>query len=150
MPFKFNISEKSGKTFHFEGEAEGLEGKEIGQKISGQEINPDLAGYEFEITGGTDLGGLPMLSQVDGFARARVLLGYGKGMHGKSRKEGKKFRSNMSPPGMRRRKTVRGKVLSEAVSQVNLKVLKNGAKKLEEIYPDQCKPKEKKEAPAAA
>lgn len=143
MPFKFNISEKSGKTFHFEAEAEGLEGKEIGQKFLGQEVNPDLAGYEFEITGGTDAGGLPMLPDVDGIATKRVLLSYGRGMHGKSRKEGKKFRSNMSPPGMRRRKTVRGKVISPAVAQINLKVVKAGAKKLEEVFPDQCKPKEK-------
>lgn len=145
MPFKFNISEKSGKTFHLESEAESLDGKEIGQKISGSDINSDLAGYEFEITGGTDSGGIPMLPQIEGFARARALLGYGRGMHGKSRKEGKKFRSNMSPPGMRRRKTVRGKIISEAVAQVNLKVLKAGSKKLEEVFPDQCKPKEKKE-----
>ena len=48
---------------------------------------------------------------------------------------------------MRRRKTVRGKVISLAVAQINLKVLKNGSKKLEEVFSDQCKPKEKKETP---
>lgn len=147
--FRFNISEKTGKTFHLEAESEDLAGKEIRNKISGKEISPDLEGYEFEITGGTDKGGLPMLEAEDGIALRGVLLNYGKCMHGKSRKEGKKFRSNMKPNGMRRRKTVRGKVISGDIMQINLKVLKQGHKPLTEIFPDQCQPKEKKEVKKA-
>jgi small subunit ribosomal protein S6e len=142
MPFKFNLSTKDGKTFHVETESEEIDGKEIGQKISGPDISSELSGYEFEITGGTDSAGLPMLPDAGGIATKRILLKYGRGMHGKSRKEGKKFRSNMKPKGLRRRKTVRGKVISDAIAQINLKVLKQGTKKLEEIFPDQCKPKE--------
>jgi small subunit ribosomal protein S6e len=145
MAFKFNVSSKDGKTYHFESESESIDGKELNQKILGQEIYPDLAGYEFEITGMSDNSGLTSLSSVDGVGLKRVLLSYGKGMHGKSRKEGKKFRSNMKPNGMRRRKTSRGKVISPNIAQINLKILKEGGKKLAEIWPEQCLPKAKEE-----
>jgi len=45
--------------------------------------------------------------------------------------------------GVRLRKTVRGKVISEKVVQINMKVLKHGKKKLEEVFPDQNKVPEK-------
>ncbi|MBS3094290.1 30S ribosomal protein S6e [Candidatus Pacearchaeota archaeon] len=143
MVFKFNLSMKNGKTFKLESDSEALDGKEIGQKISGSEISPDLDGYEFEIMGGSDKAGMPMLPNVDGTNLKRVLLGYGKGMHKRSRREGKKKRSNFTPKGLRLRKTVRGKTISLDITQVNLKVLKQGNKSLEEIFPDQCQPKEK-------
>lgn len=144
MAYKFNISTKDGKTYKLEGEAESLEGKEIGMKLSGNEIHSDLAGYELEITGGTDNAGLALLSTVEGLSKKRVLLTYGTGMHKRSRKEGKKKRSNFTPKGLRLRKTVRGKVISPETAQVNLKVVKEGGKKLHEIWPDQNQPKEKK------
>ena len=40
------------------------------------------------------------------------------------------------------RKTVRGRVISPAIVQVNLKILKEGKKKLTEIFPDQNQKKE--------
>ena len=43
---------------------------------------------------------------------------------------------------MRRRKTVRGKIISPAIIQINMKILKHGSKKLEEIFPEQNKAKE--------
>ena len=60
-------------------------------------------------------------------------------MQKKPRKEGKRKRSRSKPKGLRLRKTVRGKTISEAISQINLKVLKEGKKKLLEIFPDQNK-----------
>ena len=65
-------------------------------------------------------------------------------MHKRSRREGKKKRSNFTPKGLRLRKTVRGKVLSPETAQVNLKVLKEGGKKLSEIWPEQNQKKEEK------
>jgi len=50
--------------------------------------------------------------------------------------------------GLRLRKTVRGKVISQLTSQINLSVLKVGTKSLSEIFPDQNKPKEAKKADA--
>lgn len=146
MPFKINISEKDGKTYHLESEAEELAGKSLHDKINGNILNPELSGYEFEITGASDKAGFPSLEQVEGVGLKRVLLGYGKGMKIKPRREGKKPLSNPKPKGLRLRKTVRGKVISQDMVQINLKVLKEGHKKLKEIFAEQNQPKPKAEA----
>lgn len=141
--FKINISEKSGKTFHLESEAESLAGKELREKIDGSEISPELSGYEFEITGASDNAGFPALENVDGIILKKVLLTYGKGMKKKSRREGKRKLPKNRPKGLRLRKTVRGKVLSPNIVQINLKVLKEGAKKLADIFSEQTQKKAK-------
>jgi len=144
MPFKINISEKNGKTYHLELESEELVGKELHDKISGKEILADLEGYEFEITGASDKAGFTAMKNVEGIGLKRILLSYGKGMKKKPRKEGKKKLSKNKPKGLRLRKTVRGKIISPAISQINLKILKQGGKTLSEIFPEQCKGKENK------
>lgn len=126
MPFKLNISEK-GKAWKIELADENLVGKSVGEKFDGKEINADLEGYQFEITGASDLSGFPLSKDVDGIALKRVLLTKGWGMRD-SRK------------GVRMRKTVRGKVISPLTSQINLKVIKAGKKSLVEMFPDQNKP----------
>ena len=150
MPFKINISEKNGKTFHTDLDSEALFGKEIKGKVQGTEISPDLAGYEFEIAGASDKAGFTVMENVDGILLKKVLLRYGKGMHRRSRREGKKKRSNFTPKGLKQRVTVRGKIISPEIVQINLKILKEGAKKLSEIFPEQNKKEEKKvETPVA-
>lgn len=141
--FKINISEKSGKTFHLEAESEELIGKALHDKIPGEDILADLKGYEFEITGVSDKAGFPALEIVDGMGLKKILLRYGKGMKKRPRREGKKKRSNPKPKGLRLRKTVRGKIISPEISQVNLKILKVGNKELSDIFPEQNKEKEK-------
>lgn len=141
MTFKINISEKTGKTYHLESESEEFIEKELHNKINGKEISDDLSGYEFEITGASDKAGFTAMENVEGIGLKKVLLTYGKAMKKKPRKEGKKKRSKNRPKGLRLRKTVRGKVISPAIVQINLKVLKEGDKKLTEIFPDQCKSK---------
>lgn len=145
MAFKFNISEKSGKTYKLESDFEELIGKELGDKIRGEDLNQDLEGYEFEITGTGDKAGFTSMKDVPGVGLKRVLLSYGKAMWKRPRKEGKKKRSNMKPKGLRMRRTVRGRVLSPDIVQVNLKVIKQGKKPLSEIFPDQAAAKSKKE-----
>jgi len=145
MPFKINISEKSGKTFHLEADAEALTEKELHSKVQGKEISPNLDGYEFEITGASDKAGFTAMENVDGVGLKKVLLKYGKAMKKKPKKQGKKKSSKNKPKGLRLKKTVRGRVISNAISQINLKVLKQGNKKLEEIFPEQCKPKSAQE-----
>ena len=142
MAFKINISEKSGKTYKLELESEEIVGKALHDKISGKEILPDLKGYEFEITGASDKSGFTAMKDVEGIGLNRVLLTYGKAMKKRPRKEGKIKRSKNKPKGLRLRKTVRGRIISPAISQINLKVLKDGEKKLEQVFPDQNKPKE--------
>jgi small subunit ribosomal protein S6e len=141
MAFKINISEKNGKTYHLELESEELIGKELHEKIEGNDISSDLDGYEFEITGASDSAGFTALENVEGTGLKKVLLSYGKAMHKRPRREGKKKVSNFKPKGLRMRKTVRGKVISPAIVQVNLKIVKEGSKKLSEIFPEQNQPK---------
>jgi len=141
MAFKINIGEKSGKTFKVELESESIVGKSLGDTISGSDILPDLSGYEFEITGASDKSGFMSFKNLDGMGLKKTLLTYGKGMKKRPKKEGKKKRSNNRPKGLRLRKTVRGKVISPAIIQINLKVLKEGAKKLSSVFEDQNKPK---------
>jgi small subunit ribosomal protein S6e len=136
MVFKINISDKSGKTYKIELDSEALVEKELNQKINGKDIHPDLADYELIITGATDNAGFMASPDVEGIGLKKVLLSYGKGMH-KKPKGDKKI--NRQPKGLRLRKTVRGKIISEATTQVNMKVEKQGVKKLSEIFPDQNK-----------
>jgi small subunit ribosomal protein S6e len=141
MVFKINIAEKDGKTFHLESDSEEFVGKELHNKIEGKEISGDLSGYEFEITGASDNAGFTSLESVEGTSLKKVLLTYGKGMHRRPRREGKKKVSNFTPKGLRLRKTVRGKVISPDIAQINLKIVKEGNKKLSEIFPEQNQPK---------
>lgn len=137
MPFKLVIGDK-GKAWKIDLDNENLVGKSLGDKISGKEIKAELEGYEFEITGGSDMAGFPLSKEVPGLALKSLLLKKGWGM-----------RDNY--PGIKRRKTVRGKVISQSASQINLKVIKAGSKTLSEIFPEQNQPKPKAEAkPAAA
>jgi len=137
MPFKFNISAKDGKTYKLEAEALDIIQKSIGDKISGAEISPDLAGYELQITGASDTAGLPSLATEDGIALRKVLLGYGKCMHNRPKGLTKKGKCNLK--GLRMRRTVRGKIISQAMAQINTKVVKEGHKKLKDIFPEQNK-----------
>lgn len=137
MAFKLNISEK-GKAWKLESEDEVLVGKSLGDKFDGKEISQDLAGYELEITGASDIAGFPHKGDVEGPELKRVLFTeLGWGMHKRPRREGKK--KVQTPKGLRLRKTVRGKQLSEKTVQINLTVVKAGKKSLAEIFPDQNK-----------
>lgn len=137
MVFKLNISDK-GKAYKLELSDENMVGKNVGDKLEGKEINADLEGYEMVITGGSDMAGFPLAENIEGLGLKRVLLTRGFGMRD-TRK------------GLRLRKTMRGKTISTAVSQINLKVVKHGHKTLATIFPEQNQPKVKKveAAPAA-
>lgn len=139
------MSEKTGKTYKLELESEELLGKELNEKISGKELSPDLEGYEFEITGTSDKAGFTSMKEVPGVGLKKILIGYGKALHKRPRKEGKKKRSNMRPKGLKMRRTVRGRTISTDTIQINLKVLKAGKKPLAEVFPDQVAGKAKKE-----
>ena len=151
MPFKINMGDKSGKTYKLEIESEELLGKELGNILQGKELLPELEGYELEITGLSDKSGFTSMKDVPGIGLKRVLLTYGKGMHKRPRREGKKKVSNPTPGGLRLRKTVRGRVISPDIIQINLKVIKQGAKALSEIFQTEAKPAEtpKTETPKA-
>ncbi|KUO43029.1 MAG: 30S ribosomal protein S6 [Hadesarchaea archaeon YNP_N21] len=119
----------TGKSYQIEikeAETRRLIGLQIGGKFDGGIIG--LPGYELEITGGTDKDGFPMRPDVDGPRRVKVLLSGGKGFKPKDK-------------GERRRKYVRGKVISDAIVQINAKIVKCGTRPLEELLPQKSEAK---------
>ena len=131
MPFKLDIGDpKSKQTFHVETASEDFIGKKIGDTIKGSIIKEfSLADYEFIITGASDKAGLPALPFVEGSGRKKVLLTRGKGL----KKVRKKKKLKKPVKGLRLRKAVHGNIIDEDISQINLKVTKQGAKPLEQI-----------------
>jgi small subunit ribosomal protein S6e len=122
LPFKLVISDPgSGKSFQIEvkdSEARRLVGMRVGDKLDGSIAG--LPGYELLITGGTDRDGFPMRPDVAGSGRKSVLLGSPPAFKPRTR-------------GERKRKRIRGNVISEAITQVNTKIVKKGEKPVEEI-----------------
>ncbi|MBN1159836.1 MAG: 30S ribosomal protein S6e [Candidatus Diapherotrites archaeon] len=130
---------KTGKTYQKEIEKtqeRQFYGKKIGSSVSLSEIG--LSGYECAITGGSDKQGFPMLKSVQGTARKKVLLTKGTGLKDAKLK------------GVRIKKSVRGGLVSEEIEQLNLKVTKEGSKKIESYFgADAEKAEEKKEEASA-
>ncbi|MBU1111324.1 MAG: 30S ribosomal protein S6e [Nanoarchaeota archaeon] len=123
MSFKVNISTKDGKSHQIElkgNEAEALMRKNIGDKISGDSIG--LESYELQITGGSDKSGFPMRKGIQ-TPRKRVMIKGGVGFSGKKRNKTKQ-------KGLLRRRTVAGEKVFVKTTQINMKVLKAGAKPL--------------------
>ncbi|OGM01408.1 hypothetical protein A3K72_03865 [Candidatus Woesearchaeota archaeon RBG_13_36_6] len=132
VEFKLVLGLKNGKSVQRvlkEPEANSLLGMKIGDKVSGDKIG--LAGYELEISGGSDYCGFPMRKDLSGTGRKKVMITRGVGM----REKGK---------GLRKRKTMTGNTIHARISQINLKVLKEGkAKLVEESSEEKEKPEEK-------
>jgi len=134
--FKLCIADpKTGKTYQKEvkdSDAQSFVGMKIGEAVKGELIG--LTGYELLITGGSDYCGFPMRRGILGIRKKITLLG-GVGFSG-----GRK--------GMKKRKTVCGHKISKNIVQVNLKVTKEGTKKLADVLgvKEEAKKEEKKEA----
>ena len=95
-----------------------LIGKRIGDEVDG--IFVSLPGYKLQITGGSDHDGFVMRKDVEGRNRRRLLLSKSIGF--KPRKK-----------GIRKRRTVCGNTISEKISQIDMKVIKSGAKPIEKL-----------------
>jgi small subunit ribosomal protein S6e len=141
MPnFQFIVSDpvkrKAYKIEVDQTKATGIVGKRIGDKINGGIIG--LAGYEIQLTGGTDKDGFPMHPKVHGPGRKKIILARPPGFHPKIK-------------GQRRRKMVRGNTISPDIVQINCKVSKTGVKPIETLLPkkekEEAKPEEKSEKP---
>ena len=99
----------------------------------GQETDASVLGLQgkIKITGGSDKSGVAMRGDVAGIPRKRVLLSKGVGLQ------------KVKSKGLRKRKLVRGNIISEEIYQINCKY--DGKIDLE---PKEEAPKEaKKEAP---
>ena len=116
-----NISH-NGKAAKVEADNEELIGTMIGATIEGKQVSPDFEGYELMVTGTSDKAGFPGISTIKGQSLKRIILKRGIGM-----------RDNKE--GLRLRKTVRGNEISADTVQINLKVVKEGAKKFADILP---------------
>ncbi len=125
MAIKLDIGDpQSKRTYHLEADITPFLGKKMGAEVRGSHIkeNQDLADYEFKITGFSHLTGIPALSNVPGTSLKKVLLTRGPGMKTKK------------PQGLRLKKTVHANLITEEISQVNLKVIKQGSKPLTKVF----------------
>jgi|SRR3989344_6521442 len=122
-----NNKEKAYSKELNENESNAFIGKKIKDTISGSTFG--FKNYEFQITGGSDKDGFPMRSDLPGVARRKLLLSKGPGV-------------KIDRKGMRLRKMIRGNLVAQDIKQINLKVVKEGDKKLEEVF---AKAEEKKE-----
>ncbi len=91
-----------------EARASPLIGRRIGETIDGSIL--DLPGHQAQIMGGSDKDGFPMRPNVHGGVRRKVVLSGGVGF-------------NPQNQGMRRRKTIRGNVVTDEIVQINVKIV---------------------------
>lgn len=110
--FKLIISYSDGKSqvADIEGtKAQSLIGMKIGESIDGSVAG--LAGLKLQITGGSDTDGFPMRKDVHGGGRVATMLSGGTGF-------------SPTRKGERRRKLVRGSVITSDIYQINLRATK--------------------------
>ncbi len=93
-----------------------LIGRKMGEVIDGSIVN--LPAYKLQILGGSDHDGFPMRPNVHGGVRRRVILSGGVGY-------------NPLNEGARKRKTVRGNIITDEIVQINMKIVEK-PKKLKE------------------
>ncbi|PVX25397.1 MAG: 30S ribosomal protein S6e [Candidatus Bathyarchaeum sp.] len=110
--FKIIVSDpETGKSQSMELEetqAVPLIGRKLGETIDGTAVK--LSGYKLKITGGSDKDGFPMRPNIHGGVRVGAIISEGVGFHS-TRK------------GERKRKTLRGNVITDSIVQVNMKVI---------------------------
>ena len=106
--FKLTVSDQKGKSISRElkdNDANVLLGLQVGQ-----ETDASILGLQgkIKITGGSDKSGVAMRGDVAGVPRKRVLLSKGVGLQNVKK-------------GLRKRKLVRGNIISEEIYQINCK-----------------------------
>jgi small subunit ribosomal protein S6e len=91
-------------------------GRKMGEIIDG--IVVDMPATKLQILGGSDKDGVPMRGDVHGGIRRQVVLSEGAGFKPKRK-------------GERRRKTVRGNIITDEIVQLNIKIVEQPAKAAE-------------------
>jgi small subunit ribosomal protein S6e len=119
---KLNIADpKNAKTYSVETDEKNslyFIGKKLKEPVDLSFIAPGMKGI---ITGGSDKDGFPMNGTVDSENRKKILLSGGVGFKPKRK-------------GERRRKRVAGRIISNHIQQVNIKLTSEDTKVLEEKY----------------
>jgi len=100
--------------------------KRIGQEVDVSSIGDEFKGYVLKITGGCDKAGFPMKQGVLTSSRVQLLIP--KGELGFQRWRGR--------AGERRRKSVRGCIVSGDIAALNLVIAKKGEKDIEGLTTD--------------
>eukprot|EP00252_Welwitschia_mirabilis_P008396 TRINITY_DN201_c0_g1_i2.p1 TRINITY_DN201_c0_g1~~TRINITY_DN201_c0_g1_i2.p1 ORF type:complete len:252 (-),score=46.07 TRINITY_DN201_c0_g1_i2:220-975(-) len=90
--------------------------KRLSQEVPGDALGEEFKGYVFKITGGCDKQGFPMKQGVLTAGRVKLLLQRGTPC----------FRGYGRRDGERRRKSVRGCIVSPDLSVLNLTIVKKG------------------------
>jgi small subunit ribosomal protein S6e len=110
--FKVIISDPEAGTSSIveleETRAASLIGRKIGEVVEGSTVN--LPGHKAQIMGGSDKDGFPMRPSVHGGVRRRIVLSGGVGF-------------NPQNEGVRKRKTIRGNVITDEIVQINMKII---------------------------
>jgi len=101
-----------------------LIGRKIGETIDGTILG--LRGHKLLITGGTDKDGFPMHPTIHGGIRKSILLKGGVGFKPKRK-------------GQRKRKTLRGNVITEEIVQINMKIIEKPKKPIKKEKPETAK-----------
>ena len=91
-------------------------GRRVGETVDGAVV--DLPAHKVQIKGGSDKDGVPMSGNVHGGVRRQVVLSGGAGFNPKKK-------------GERRRKTVRGNIITDEIVQINMKIVEKPAKPAE-------------------
>ncbi len=126
VEFQVSIADpKEGRSFQTSVEghhANSLIGKSINDEVDG--IFVGLPGYKLKITGGSDSEGFPMKKGMPIPGRKKIIG-----------KKGVGFKSN--PKEVKLKKMVRGSRISADISQINMKVIEHGPKKVSELLQEQ-------------
>ncbi|RJS89302.1 30S ribosomal protein S6e [Candidatus Bathyarchaeota archaeon] len=112
MPVLIISDPETGKSQRVEIDEKGMNallGLRIGETIDGTIAG--LPGYRLQLTGGCDKDGFPMRPDIHGGVKVRVLLSGGVGFHPREK-------------GERRKKTVRGNVVTPETTFLNFKIVK--------------------------
>lgn len=99
-----------------------LIGRKLGEIVDGAIV--DLPAQKVQITGGSDQDGVPMRGNVHGGVRRAIVLSGGTGFTPKKK-------------GERKRKTVRGSIITDEIAQVNMKIVGAPKPKTAEVKPVQ-------------
>ncbi len=91
-------------------------GRKIGETVEGATV--DLPAHKLRIMGGSDKDGVPMRPNVHGGVRRNVILSGGAGFKPKDK-------------GQRKRKMVRGDVVTDEIVQINTKITEKPKKPAE-------------------
>ena len=123
---KINVSDpKTGKTYKFERDISNFIGKRIGDEVNGILVDDRLSGYVLKIRGGSDNAGFPMNPSVHGPGRKQIIMKEGVGYRPRHKE---RYHT------IKRKKTVHGNTVDDLIVQLNLVVIKEGDKKLEEMF----------------